>query len=69
MTMNETETESFLSKWDGALLGVGALRRLRTLCIGSGGTGETCLYPGLKAVFRTMDHAQLLITIIYTKHI
>ncbi len=28
----------FLSNWDGAPLGVGALRKLRTLCIGSGGT-------------------------------
>ncbi len=30
----------FLSNWDGAPLGVGALRKLRTLCIGSGGTGN-----------------------------
>ncbi len=28
----------FLSSWDGALLGVGALRKLRTLRIGSGST-------------------------------
>ncbi len=32
----------FLSNWDGAPLGVGALSKLRTLHIGSGGTG--CLY-------------------------
>ncbi len=32
----------FLSNWDGAPLGVGALSKLRTLRIGSGGTG--CLY-------------------------
>ncbi len=32
----------FLSNWDGAPLRVGALSKLRTLRIGSGGTG--CLY-------------------------
>ncbi len=30
----------FLSNWDGASPGVGALRKLRTLHIGSGGTGS-----------------------------
>ncbi len=31
----------FLSDWDGAPLRFGALRKLRTLRIGSGGTGNT----------------------------
>ncbi len=33
----------FLSNWDGAPMGVGALRKLRTLRIGSGGTGRSAL--------------------------
>ncbi len=34
----------FFATWDGAPLGVGALRKLRSLRIGSGGTG----YRGLQ---------------------
>ncbi len=48
----------FLSNWDGAPLGVGALRRLHTLRIGSGGTASSqqeVSYFYIRATERKID--------------